>query len=147
MSFAFCRAQVPTSITSDGTMGTVITQQGNVFNIAVGTRPGQGPNLFHSFGQFDVGHGHIAHFVGQAGIENIIGRITGGHASHIDGRLQSDATLFLLNPSGWMFGPSATLDINGSFHVSTADVLRFADGAAFSAHLKHNHGKKSSRSS
>jgi hypothetical protein len=27
------------------------------------------------------------------------------------------------------------LDVSGSFHVSTADVLRFADGAQFSAHL------------
>ena len=34
-----------------------------------------------------------------------------------------------------MFGPNATLDINGSFHASTADVLRFADGAMFSARL------------
>ena len=116
-------------------MSTVITQQDAVFNITGGTRPDQGPNLFHSFGRFDVGRGDTAHFVGQPGIDNIIGRVTGGHASHIDGRLQSDASLFLLNPSGLLFGPNATLDINGSFHASTADTLRFADGAAFSAHL------------
>ena len=135
MMFALCYAQVPTAITSDGTMSTVITQQGAVFNITGGTRPDQGPNLFHSFGQFDVGTGDTAHFVGQPGIDNIIGRVTGGSASLIDGRLQSDASLFLLNPSGLMFGPNATLDVNGSFHASTADVLRFADGATFSAHL------------
>ena len=135
MMFAFCHAQVPSAITSDGTMSTVITEQGAVFNITGGTRPDQGPNLFHSFGQFDVGTGDTAHFVGQPGIENIIGRVTGGSASHIDGRLQSDATLFLLNPRGLLFGPNATLDINGSFHASTANALRFADGAAFSTHL------------
>lgn len=33
-----------------------------------------------------------------------------------------------------MFGPNASLDISGSFHVSTADYLRLADGATFSAH-------------
>jgi len=82
MSFAFCRAQVPTSITSDGTVGTVITQQGTVFNITVGTRPEQGPNVFHSFGQFDVGTGDTAHFVGQPGVETMIGRVTGGSPSH-----------------------------------------------------------------
>ena len=126
---------MPSAITSDGMLGTVVTPDGRVFNITGGSRPGQGPNLFHSFGRFDVGTGDTAHFVGQPGINNIIGRVTGGSASLIDGRLQSDASLFLLNPSGLMFGPNATLDVNGSFYTSTADVLRFADGAAFSAHL------------
>ena len=126
---AVSNAQVPSAITPDGTLGTVVTPEGRVFNITGGTRPDQGPNLFHSFGQFDVGTGDTAHFVGQPGIDNIIGRVTGGSESMIDGRLQSDASLFLLNPSGLMFGPNATLDVNGSFHASTADVLRFADGA------------------
>ena len=34
-----------------------------------------------------------------------------------------------------MFGPNATLDVQGSFHVSTADYLRLADGARFFARL------------
>jgi filamentous hemagglutinin family protein len=135
MMFARCHAQVPSVITSDGTMSTVITDQGAVFHITGGTRPGQGPNLFHSFGQFDVGMGDTAHFVAQEGINNIIGRVTGPEASRIDGTLQADASLFLLNPQGLLFGPSATLNIHGSFHATTADVLRFADGAAFSTRL------------
>jgi large exoprotein involved in heme utilization and adhesion len=43
--------------------------------------------------------------------------------------------LYLLNPSGVLFGPNASLEISGSFHVSTADYLRLADGARFSARL------------
>jgi large exoprotein involved in heme utilization and adhesion len=41
--------------------------------------------------------------------------------------------VYLLNPSGVLFGPNARLDVQGSFHVSTADFLRFADGALFHA--------------
>src|SRR5262249_13609253 len=38
-------------------------------------------------------------------------------------------------PSGVLFGPNATLNVSGSFHVSTADYLRLADGAKFHADL------------
>src|SRR5262249_9650884 len=45
--------------------------------------------------------------------------------------------LYLLNPSGFMFGPNAVLDVSGSFHVSTADYLRLADGGTFQANLQN----------
>jgi large exoprotein involved in heme utilization and adhesion len=32
-----------------------------------------------------------------------------------------------------MFGPNASLDVNGSFHVSTADYLKLSDGGRFDA--------------
>jgi large exoprotein involved in heme utilization and adhesion len=38
-----------------------------------------------------------------------------------------------MNPAGILFGPHARLDVPGSFHASTADELRFADGKVFSA--------------
>jgi large exoprotein involved in heme utilization and adhesion len=43
------------------------------------------------------------------------------------------ADLWLLNPAGILFGPRTRLDVPGSFHASTADELRFADGKVFSA--------------
>jgi large exoprotein involved in heme utilization and adhesion len=43
--------------------------------------------------------------------------------------------MFLLNPSGVLFGPNAALDIGGSFHVTTADYIRFPDGGMFHANL------------
>jgi filamentous hemagglutinin family protein len=55
-----------------------------------------------------VGTGDTASFTSmQPGIENILSRVTGGHRSHIDGMLQSGipgANLYLLNPSGVLFG-------------------------------------------
>ena len=37
------------------------------------------------------------------------------------------ANLYFLNPAGFLFGQNATLDISGSFHVSTADYLTLDD--------------------
>jgi filamentous hemagglutinin family protein len=109
-----------------------------VYNITGGTRPGNGPNLFHSFDHFSVGTGDIASFNGPSGITNILSRVTGGVPSDIYGTLRSTidgANLFLLNPSGVMFGSNAKLEVSGSFHVSTADFIRFADDTKFFANL------------
>jgi filamentous hemagglutinin family protein len=133
------QAAVTSAITGDGTLGTTVTRSGTMHTITGGTRPGNGPNLFHSFDRFSVGTADTARFSGPTGITNILSRITGGQQSIIDGRLQSTipgANLYLLNPSGVLFGPQARLEVSGSFHVSTADVLRLADGTTFSAHLR-----------
>jgi len=120
------------TITSDGTMGTTINQAGNIYNINGGTI--KGTNQFHSFGLFSVVTGGTASFNGPPVISNIIGRVTGGQQSIIDGILRSTITganLYLLNPYGVLFGPNASLNVSGSFHVSTADYLRLSDGGIY----------------
>lgn len=95
-----------------------------------------GGNLFHSFDRFNISRGESATFTGPNDIRNVVSRVTGGSASSIDGILRSTidgANLFLLNPSGVLFGPNASLDVRGSFHVSTADYLKFGDGGIFYA--------------
>ena len=82
-----------------------------------------------------------ATFTGPGSVENILGRVSGGSASFIDGRLSSQipgANLFLMNPSGLMFGPNATLDLSGSFHATTADYIGLADGGRFDAATPSN---------
>jgi len=86
---------VATHITSDSTLGTEVNQNGSVYSISGGTRPEGAQNLFHSFGRFNVGTNDTAHFVSGAGVNNIIGRVTGGEASIIDGMLEAGANLFL----------------------------------------------------
>ena len=84
----------------------------------------RGSNLFHSFREFNVGEGRGVYFANPPGIDHILSRVTGGKPSSILGQLGvlGDANLLLLNPNGILFGPDATLDIQGSFHASTAKI-------------------------
>jgi filamentous hemagglutinin family protein len=118
------------SITSDGTLQTPteVTENGNVTEITGGTASGS--NLFHSFQDFSVGADGTADFLNADGISRIFSRVTGGNLSNIDGLIRTnDASLFLLNPAGILFGEGARLDLGGgSFYGSTADSLLFEDG-------------------
>lgn len=117
-----------------GGLGTSLNTSGNTTNITGGTRPGGGPNLFHSFNQFSVGTGDVAAFVNPGGVSNVISRVIGGSPSNINGTVQAlNANLFFLNPAGIVFGPSAHLNVSGSAYFSTAQQLRLSDGGIFTA--------------
>jgi filamentous hemagglutinin family protein len=96
-----------------------------------------GANLFHSFWDLSIATGESATFTANAGspaLANVIARVTGGNPSAIDGRLAlDDATLptadfYLFNPHGVFFGGESSVDVPGSFYVSTAHQLGFGDG-------------------
>ncbi|MGA1285816.1 MAG: filamentous hemagglutinin N-terminal domain-containing protein, partial [Prochlorothrix sp.] len=112
----------------DGTQ-TQVTVNGDLFTITGGIQQDQ--SLFHSFEQFNLNNGQVADFVGNPGLVNILGRVTGGSASTIDGLLQvtnSNANLYLMNPAGLVFGPNARLDLAGSFTATTATAIGFENG-------------------
>lgn len=123
-------------VVTDGTVGPARSLDGPNYAITPDLGTQRGGNLFHSFALFGVPTGGSATFSGPAGIGAVIARVTGGSPSGIDGKLASTITgadLFLINPSGIVFGPNATLDVGGSFHASTAERLDFGDGGRFDA--------------
>src|SRR5918999_789421 len=123
-------------VTLDGTLGPAGSLAGPNFVIPDTVGQTVGTNLFHSFGLFNINTGESATFRGPATIDNVISRVTGGSQSFIDGLLRSEiesANLWFINPAGVLFGEHASLDIQGSFHVSTADYLKLGDGGRFEA--------------
>lgn len=129
-------------IIPDATLGTetsVVSPTQTVIRGVVSDRISggaqRGANLFHSFEQFNISAGHGAYFVNPAGVENILGRVTGSDPSDILGTLGvlGDANLFLLNPNGILFGTDARLDVTGSFTATTAEAIALGDQGFFSA--------------
>jgi filamentous hemagglutinin family protein len=115
---------------NDGT-GTIVEQTGNQIDINGGTISGDGATLFHGFREFGLSAGEIANFNATPEIQNILGRVTGGNASYINGLIQvsgSNANLFLLNPAGILFGSDFNLNLSGSFTATTADGISFGTG-------------------
>ncbi len=134
----------PTPITSSG-LHTQVTLSATPptgmvqYDITGGTRPGGGTNLFHSFGDFNVPNNNIANFLNDSGLatSNILGRVTGGNISNIFGAIQTtgfgNANLFLMNAAGFLFGPTATVNVGGMMTFTSADYLRLANAVLFNA--------------
>ncbi|MGE0086682.1 MAG: CHAT domain-containing protein [Desulfococcaceae bacterium] len=123
-------------VSLDGSIGPAgqISLKGPDYNIRSEYGHQAGSSLFHSFLRFGINAGESATFFGPNSVQNIISRVTGGEISRIDGLLRSaipGANLYFLNPAGVMFGSGAQLDIDGSFHVSTADYLRMGENGRF----------------
>ncbi|MCT7996783.1 CHAT domain-containing protein [Laspinema olomoucense] len=127
---AFSQPPQPILPAENGT-GTVVHPEGEVFHIQGGTLSSDGANLFHRFEKFGLNAGQTANFLSNPEIRNILGRVTGGDASYINGLIQvtgGQSNLFLINPAGLVFGPDAALNVPGAFTATTATRIEFASG-------------------
>jgi len=115
---------------NDGT-GTRVTRQGDRHDIRGGQLSRDGANLFHSFERFGLSQGEIANFLSNPQIQSILGRVTGGETSLIDGLIRvsgGSSNLYLMNPAGILFGSNARLDVPAAFTATTATGIGFAEG-------------------
>jgi filamentous hemagglutinin family protein len=132
-------------VTLDGSVGPpsinsgdpVAAGNGYTYDITADLGEQAGQNLFHSFDLFNIDSGEHANFSGPTSIINIVSRVTGGSSS-IGGSITSSisgASLWLVNPAGFIFTDGAVVDVDGTFHLSTADYLEFADRARYFSNL------------
>lgn len=129
------RAQILT-VAPDGTAATRLLYSDDCrqhCTVVGGSR--LGGNLFHSFDRFNISE-DVTVTVPDQGATNIFARVLQA-ASTINGTLliegEAKANFFLINPQGITFGPRATLVSSGSFVVSTAESITFADQTSFGA--------------
>ncbi|HEY9711648.1 MAG TPA: filamentous hemagglutinin N-terminal domain-containing protein, partial [Oculatellaceae cyanobacterium] len=125
----------PITPTADGT-NTIVTPDGNRFDISGGTLSKDGANLFQSFQKFGLNAEQTANFLSHPEIRNILGRVTGGEASLINGLIQvtgGNSNLFLMNPAGIIFGTNARLNVPADFFATTATGIGFAENNWFNA--------------
>ncbi|MGD1856364.1 MAG: CHAT domain-containing protein [Leptolyngbyaceae cyanobacterium] len=123
----------------------VIPTDNGQIQITGGVSSADGNNLFHQFESFSIDPHETAIFVAPETVENVLGRVSGGEPSSIEGRLavSNSANLWLINPAGILFGPSVQLDLQGDFSAATATAIGFeqgwfADGADYPVGSPHS---------
>lgn len=87
----------------------------------------QTPSATLHWDQFSIGENHAVTFVQPSAQSVALNRVLGSEASHIYGSLKANGRVFLTNPNGIIFGPTARVDVGGliasTFRVSEADIL------------------------
>ncbi|MEQ9235475.1 CHAT domain-containing protein [Coleofasciculus sp. E2-BRE-01] len=127
---------------ADNRTDTVVTVNGNQFDISGGSLSEDGANLFQSFQDFRLSAHEMANFLSTPDIQNILGRVVGGNASIIDGLIQvtgGSANLFFMNPAGIVFGANSRLNVMGDFTATTATGIGFGDNLWFNAFGDNNY--------
>jgi filamentous hemagglutinin family protein len=136
IAFYLQDSKIYSEIIPDGTLGSGKSISGPNYKITSDLGKIAGNNLFHSFSEFNIYTNESATFSGPSNISNIISRVTGNQSSYIDGLLKSEiqgADFYFINPNGVMFGKNASIDVSGSFYVSSADYIKLGDNGRFDA--------------
>lgn len=115
-------AAAPPGLANPGT-GTVITGQVDISrtdtNNMVITQTGERGII--NWDQFSIDKGQTVRFIHDKSSDVTLNRIQGSDRSIIDGKLDANGRIFLINPNGVLFGPDASINVH-SLVVTTADI-------------------------
>lgn len=95
--------------------GVSFSQSGNRLTVTETT-----PQAVVNWQNFSIGGGETVQFLQPSATASLLNRVTGSQASRIDGQLQANGRLFLLNPSGITIGASAAIRAASLLMTSSA---------------------------
>ncbi|OGR03419.1 MAG: hypothetical protein A2520_09260 [Deltaproteobacteria bacterium RIFOXYD12_FULL_53_23] len=85
------------------------------------------PGAIINWQQFNIGQSEVLKFVQQSAQSSVLNRVMTQNPSQILGTLQSNGRVFLINPSGIMFGQGSIVNVNGlvasTLNISDSDFL------------------------
>ncbi|MGB0371973.1 MAG: beta strand repeat-containing protein [Opitutales bacterium] len=98
----------------------------NGSDLAIRQNSGQ---LIIDWQDFSIADGELTRFVQPSSGASALNRVVSGNLSQIQGQLQANGNVYLINPNGIIVGETARIDV-GSFTASTLDLENsdFLDG-------------------
>ncbi|EIK3737499.1 filamentous hemagglutinin N-terminal domain-containing protein [Salmonella enterica] len=115
-------ADLPTGGQIVGGQGSISTS-GNQMTIHQQTQ-----NMAANWHSFDIGKNNTVQFVQPNSSSVALNRVTGASGSQIMGTLKANGQVFILNPSGVLFGKNARVDVGGlvasTKNISTTDFMK-----------------------
>jgi len=115
----FCFPKPGQSNPSGGVVSTgnaTITSSGSTETITQTT-----DKIIINWSSYNIGFGQLTHYVQPSSSSIALNRVSAGNPSTIAGQLQANGNVFLINPSGILFTPSAQVNVAG-FIASTLDI-------------------------
>jgi len=133
MRFALLACLFPLAAAANPTGGTVTSGSATISSAGSTTTVTTGTNgTVINWTSFSIGAGETTRINQPSAASATLNRVTGPSSSSINGSLQSNGQVFLVNPNGIVFGSTASVNVAG-FVASTLDI---ADADFLSGNLR-----------
>ena len=121
-------ALLASNLAAEPTGPQVIHGQVNIHNSGANTLIQQSSQrAIINWNGFNIDVHELVRFVQPNQLSVILNRVVGTDPSSIQGQLQANGRVFLINPNGILFGPSAKVDVGGlmatTLHLQDQDFL------------------------
>jgi len=128
MRFALLACLFPLAAAANPTGGTVTSGSATISSAGSTTTVTTGTNgTVINWTSFSIGAGETTRINQPSAASATLNRVTGPTSSSINGSLQSNGQVFLVNPNGIVFGSTASVNVAGfvasTLNISDADFL------------------------